>query len=430
MAWDQTLYLGGKGSYNGFEFAVSTVSSTIGRKTTTHDFPARSFPAVEDLGRSARTFELSCYLVGHDYFVGREDLKSEFEKPGPGQLVHPTWGEFKVAIISPVKMTESFAEGGMVRFDLQLVEVDDPLLLTVIVAEPGVRPLALILTGFLAEDFEKKFSLTGAIQAIRAAAVSAIESAAQTMREARGAVNAALDVVNDVASAIDDLSNLASTLINSPALLMQNIATAYEGIFDDISDITTEVADLLSSGQQSIEAVNGSSLFMDFRASRALEAFNTLTESLSTLPAVQDVGSTQNTIEAANQAALQEAFQTSAAIAACVSFATLDFESRNKALEVREVITAKIAALAENASDTVYGPLMDLRASISTHLLTVSQTLPQIIEVEIQEAQPSLVVMYDIHGGLANEAGFLERNRIEDPTAVPALVPLEVLANG
>ncbi|MCK5602855.1 hypothetical protein KAR91_13320, partial [Candidatus Pacearchaeota archaeon] len=155
-----------------------------------------------------------------------------------------------------------------------------------------------------------------------------------------------------------------------------------------------------------------------------------LATNLDELPAVQDTGSTQTTIENLNQTALQEAFQTSAVIAACRAFAAFDFESRDKAIEARDSITLRLSELAENASDTVYGPLVDLRSAISTHLLNVAQALPQVVEIILQEPQPSVVVMYDIYGNLDDETDFLIRNKIENPAAVPALKVLEVLADG
>ena len=61
-------------------------------------------------------------MVGDDCFDQRDRLIDALNKPGPGTLVHPTYGELKVCVDGEVRVSTSKSEGRIVRFDLKFVE--------------------------------------------------------------------------------------------------------------------------------------------------------------------------------------------------------------------------------------------------------------------------------------------------------------------
>ncbi|WP_227454868.1 DNA circularization N-terminal domain-containing protein, partial [Escherichia coli] len=52
-------------------------------------------------------------------------LIDALNKPGPGTLVHPTYGELKVCVDGEVRVSTSKNEGRIVRFDLKFVEAGE-----------------------------------------------------------------------------------------------------------------------------------------------------------------------------------------------------------------------------------------------------------------------------------------------------------------
>jgi hypothetical protein len=68
------------------------------RRQVIHEFPNSEIVLVDDLGRGPDRFEMKAYVVGDDYDLDRDALRDALLTPGPGTLVHPTWGRMNVAI--------------------------------------------------------------------------------------------------------------------------------------------------------------------------------------------------------------------------------------------------------------------------------------------------------------------------------------------
>ncbi len=431
MTWRENLHLEGRGSFRRAEFFVDSADSSVGRTSVVHRFPGRDFPKVEDLNRAPREFKLVCYVLGEEYHVARDKLRVEFEKLGSGQLVHPYWGEFKVAVTSPVRIRETVQEGGLARFDLDVVEVtDSKITIATVDKEPDVAIKADAALDEAKTELESTFNLTGAIESVRTAAVSVIQTATQNIRSARAPANAAINLVDDVGSAIDDLESQAATLVTAPGALADSIKDVLAKVMGGLAKLEQVTADLIAAGQKGVEAVDGSVFFDDFRAERALEVFVKLTENGDALQTVQDTGSTQSDIEIANQAALVRIYQVTGAIESARAFSIFAFDSRDKAIEIRDVVATELDALAEVSEDNLYGKLVDLRASLTTHLSEVATALPDILDVTLPVTQPSLVLAYDLYGSIALEGDLIARNNVANPMQVPGSVVLKVVANG
>lgn len=91
----------------------------------THEYPNRDKPYTEDLGKVTFRPSITAYVVGDDCFDQRDRLIDALNKPGPGTLVHPTYGELKVCVDGEVRVSTSKSEGRIVRFDLKFVEAGE-----------------------------------------------------------------------------------------------------------------------------------------------------------------------------------------------------------------------------------------------------------------------------------------------------------------
>ncbi|WP_172820693.1 DNA circularization N-terminal domain-containing protein, partial [Escherichia coli] len=93
MTWKDRLQ---DASFRGVPFKVEEESAGTGRRVETHEYPNRDKPYTEDLGKITFRPSITAYVVGDDCFDQRDRLIEALNKPGPGTLVHPTYGELKV----------------------------------------------------------------------------------------------------------------------------------------------------------------------------------------------------------------------------------------------------------------------------------------------------------------------------------------------
>lgn len=112
-------------SFRGVPFKVEEESAGTGRRVETHEYPNRDKPYTEDLGKITFRPSITAYVVGDDCFDQRDRLIDALNKPGPGTLVHPTYGELKVCVDGEVRVSTSKSEGRIVRFDLKFVEAGE-----------------------------------------------------------------------------------------------------------------------------------------------------------------------------------------------------------------------------------------------------------------------------------------------------------------
>ncbi|EAZ5304637.1 DNA circularization protein [Salmonella enterica] len=119
---DTWLYRLQPASFRGVPFKVSGDEGTIGRRAITHEYPLRDKPFTEDLGRKARRYSVSAYVIGGDYMTQRDRLLTALEQSGSGTLVHPFYGAVTVNVDGEIKVRHSRENGGMCEISLQFVE--------------------------------------------------------------------------------------------------------------------------------------------------------------------------------------------------------------------------------------------------------------------------------------------------------------------
>lgn len=108
-------------SFRGMPFHVDVGAKVSGRRNVVHEYPKRDDPYTEDMGRRARRFQISAYVIGSFYVLERDALVAALELEGAGTLIHPTMGAMQV-VCDGYSVSESREEGGMARFEIQFVE--------------------------------------------------------------------------------------------------------------------------------------------------------------------------------------------------------------------------------------------------------------------------------------------------------------------
>jgi len=119
MGWRERR---GVASWKGIVFEPVSIQFQIGQRTVLHQFPLRDTPFIEELGRMARAFQVSGYVIGENYDLARNRLANAIEQGGAGALVLPTLGRRTVKVDGGVTFTEPQTEQGRASFDLRFVE--------------------------------------------------------------------------------------------------------------------------------------------------------------------------------------------------------------------------------------------------------------------------------------------------------------------
>lgn len=149
-----------KAAYNGVSFEVTASTIKFGRRTVTHEYPQRDEPYTEDLGRSARTFDITGFIVGETYIAQTKRLLKALEASSknnePGKLVHPWMGTLSVCLNSQPKVDWNL-EQGITNITLSFVEAGN--LNNPSIAESWGNKLRSAVDGFI-DDSLSAFGLT------------------------------------------------------------------------------------------------------------------------------------------------------------------------------------------------------------------------------------------------------------------------------
>ena len=116
--WKQALV---PASFRGAQFHVEMTYKSSGRRNAVHEYPKRDDPYTEDMGRRAKRFQITAYVLGSNYTSLRDELLSACETEGPAMLVHPTMG-MMLALCDTYHCHETRQEGGVARIEMMMVE--------------------------------------------------------------------------------------------------------------------------------------------------------------------------------------------------------------------------------------------------------------------------------------------------------------------
>tara|TARA_B100000700_G_scaffold15695_1_gene15453 strand:+ start:1792 stop:2955 length:1164 start_codon:yes stop_codon:yes gene_type:complete len=386
MSWRDRIG-DGVAEFRGVRLYLERGSIGPGRRVQVHEYPLRDEPYAEDLGRKAREWQVTGYLIGDDYDIQRNRLADALELPGAFEMRHSYYGTARV-VVTDSSISESTREGGMARVRLTLVRAGD---------EPRY-PTAVADTQQLVTD------------------------------EAQGAFDAILD---DFAAAYDVLELAADRVAAIEGAILNAIATV-EGV---IGDVTGTIAGLIRTPGElgaAILSSLGQIRSMLGEPGRALGLYEALfsageTRPASSLPynAPQDAQR-----EAAAQTAAVELVRRGAAIEAARAASAWTYPTRQEAVETLEVVHR---GLTEQLAGAVPPPpqltqrLVRLRAAVVQDLRTRATALPELAEYTPGARLPALVIAQRLYGDATRDAEIVKRNRVRHPGRLPADT-LEVLS--
>jgi prophage DNA circulation protein len=406
MSWREDYQ---QGSFRGVDFRTEYHERSGGRRVVAHEFPGRDEPVTEDLGRSARSFSIDCFVIGAEYRADRDALIDALEAFGPGLLVHPFHGSMNVNVLS-YRSTEDTEEGGMCRFSIEFVESGVPV--AAIPQTDWAAALAFEADDVLADapgSFADDFDIAGVADFVADAAGELVNGAAtltQFIAAAQGGIGPALRAFT---AGLGFLPANLQSLLREPLRLGQAVV-----------GLVSTVQALGSNGRVRVES------FM---------AMTTFGESLK--PVIGTTPSRQR--QADNQAAFVHLY-TSAASAELVRAASrISFSSYEDAALMRDRVSARLDVLAMRAADVGQddrAELFDrLRRIVVRDVTQRGGTLARVHDLAIGATQPALRVANRLYGtgpgsgGVEGRAADIAaRNRVRHPGFVPGGVTLRVLS--
>jgi len=373
--------------FKGVPFIIISAEGDFGRRTVEHEFPQRDLPYSEDLGRRARQFVIDGQVIGADYLTQRDNLLTVCEDSGPGELIHPYYGDLNV-ICKKFTPRDSRRELRTATFQLVFVETGDLVFpIGQIDTETNVLSKATSTLDNLKAPFVAIYNAVRKAQAFNNGKIQMLDKALDAIGKAKEIADAPADFERDLQRAKARID----TLILSGG-----------DLFDSLFDLVTFglLDDVTLDAAESFQGFNG---MIDFS------------------PTVKPVSD--------DTQAIQDLTQSLVSVTMGLLLSRIDFDSRNQAEEFRDIVLNKYDELREAGAldDEVNQNMKDLRAAIEQDFDERLFTLASLTTFTPIQTVPALVVSHQLYGSIEQESDLIARNKIPHPGFVPGGVPIEVL---
>lgn len=387
-------------SFRGVPFFVEDSERPFGRRVQVHEFPHRDDPYIDDLGRKARVFSVTGYVVGDDYLQQRDALLAALEdEEGPGELVHPYHGTRR-AICSGGSVRETRREGRMAVLAMEFTEAPAQAV-TPTEAPDLAEQVDASATASLAAtqaEFEDGYDVDGA----PAYSLDSIEEALVTATESLG------EALAPVVETTQELAQLTAQI--------QLITARAASLVRQPGEVLTAFADTLGI---LVEAV----------ASAPRAVFRAFLDTYRVdLGSVVYTTETENRIrERDNHAAMVAALRRILAIEAARLMPSITFDHHDDAVAARDEFAALLIEQEGLAGDEVYPALVQLRTDVS-RAIPGDAVLARLVTLDRHVPIPSLLLTYQLYGSVEDESDVVARNRTRHPGFMTG--SLKVLSRG
>ena len=389
-----------QGKFRGVPFLVDVVESDFGQRVAKHEFPGRNTPYTEPLGRKGQGFTVEAFVLGSDVDAQRDALINACEKPGPGELIHPTQGT-KQVVCEGLKVRESRRESRIVTLAMTFSEAGKILF-------PQASPNLLS-------------SMLGAANDV-------LDAAGENFENNFGVSSSASFVLTEAETLVTDLGTAMQTLtdpIKSRTQSIADYAWRIRNLKADVTDLVQTPGNLVSRFQDAMgmltDLLPGSNR-AEIR--KAYESFFTFGNDYEALPET----TADRLKQKANQDAVRDLVRQTAIARAAVETAKELFASVEDAQAVRDtIIDALDDQLDSVTDDNLFNTLQELAARVNLTVPPEGQELPRLKEYQVPPVSNTLIVTYDLYESLDLESDVIARNRIRHPGLLSGKTLLKVL---
>ncbi|HAW0009587.1 TPA: DNA circularization protein [Escherichia coli] len=386
-------------SFRGVPFKVEEESAGTGRRVETHEYPNRDKPYTEDLGKVTFRPSITAYVVGDDCFDQRDRLIEALNKPGPGTLVHPTYGELKVCVDGEVRVSTSKSEGRIVRFDLKFVEAGELSYPTSGAATAQTLMSSCSALDDCISDSFSGFSIDGVADFVQN---DVIGNASMML----GYVSDAMKVVD---SAVSDAARLLqgdiSVLLPPPSSgknfveQVQKMWRTGKRLYGNASTLRTTAISEAAYAVTRLPAPTISAVMQNSAVGQATTPAQSTGWPSVTHPALNNVPAVKNTV---------------------------DLPTWEELTDIRDTLNTAIdKELSRTTSDALFLALRRVKADLNADINTRLEQSARIIQRTPDEVLPALVLAATWFDNAARDADIIRRNAITHPGFVP-VIPLKV----
>jgi prophage DNA circulation protein len=407
-------------SWRGFKFVVEDTSASFGRRNAVHEYPFRDLPWVEDLGQAAKRFQVRGFIFGDDVIAQRDKLTKLADEKADGELVHPTLGTRKVALL-----------------DLRCHERKDrgryfELLFTFVQQGAQVYPAAINSTGAKtkAKVGLAQLAVLGSFGAAMAGALAAGQAALAKVSDVTASAMSALDKLGTSIGLQPGRLSLAASAIAGDLIRGRTSTAALRLALDELQ-VATSVLDGTTVGKYAASVVNAvgaaaltGTLSKDWL--RNLVGMSTMGALLESSPQASTTSYPAGAqVSQANEAS-KALFRRAQVIAAANLTADYQPSSAADAAQVRTMVAsalqAEIDSAGDSGDDAVYTALKALRAAVVEDLNTRAAQLPTLMTVRTQAPVPSLVLAYRLYGDASRSDELIAEAAPVHPAFMPTII--------
>lgn len=411
MSWQSRLR---PASYNGVSFYVVGGTSQFGRRQAVHEYPFRDIPWVEDLGRAARRFTVTGFLLGDNVQDDRDVLISAAESAGIGTLVHPTYGFLKVSL-SALQIEEAWDKGRV--FALRMTFVEEGLqVYPTKYASTQEAGQSLVAPTFLSTALGYYAQVKGLIALGQSVIKQAELTVESYLRTASNFVNSAESLYNSLVQLPGTVEGLFGRYFGGNTLsgLVTNASTTSNATVDSLIALTTVNFLAVSAAQAAMVAASSSTNPNDLStasqnyitacaatAQNPRDALTILANMAQFTPTVYTtsapIGVAVNTVNDS----IGDMVRRNALIAlaqAVFTYQPSSFDDANNVLQlVCGLLDAEIDIAGDEGEDDVFLAMRALRTAVALDLNTRGASLAPIATFTSKASLPASVWAYRIY---------------------------------
>jgi prophage DNA circulation protein len=424
--WDQLQ----PASFRGVPFGVFTSGGQAGRRNAEHEYPNRDVGWVEDLGRSQRRFQVTGFVVGDDVIAQRQRMLDAVERAGDGDVVLPTFGRIKVALVG-FDWEERAEKGRVIEYRFAFVRQGQrqypgsPAITTAQVASGVALFGSATAAAFVARTASVLGEGAGIANRATQQAAAWAQQAVRVGNDATSLIRLAVSLPGQfgrllgLASGVtvgqvlpQNIGLTEADLVGAAAQSRAAIATACASLVQASATIAAGATDTFTGAAQAVVAAIRAAAPTPGDALRGLQTLATY------VPVAGAAGD-----EAVMQGACADLFRR-AALGGLVSAGT-DYQpqSSGDAAAVRtlvlDVLDAEITTAGDQFEDDVYAALRALRGQAVQDLNSRGAQLPTLITVTMPASLPSLVLAQRLYRDATRETELVARAVPIHPAFMP-----------
>lgn len=404
-------------SFRGAVFFVEKADSTHGRRQAVHEHAQRDVPYTEDLGRKAREFSVSGYLIGLEYQAQRDELIKACETAGPGVLVHPYRGEMTVECRG-LGIGESASDGGMCMLTLTFLEAGEASYPTAKVdTVNAISAKGNAVTDAAGKGMVSDFLTTGFPAYVAESAAGGLAELGEFMAAPGLSLAGELQAASDFYQQATELASDAFSLVQQPLQMVSRIQSLIGSVRSAFGNNSLNM--LTGLFDRSTTSYTGSTA----TPSRRQQATN--------FTAMNAYVRQAAIAEAAKAAVVTQVPVVTAGGLTQISTKPTVYDSYQSAIKVRDDLVERIDTESDTTpNDELYVALSDLRTSVVQAVPSPDQDLARIVQYSPRETLPALLVAYRLYGDAGRSDEIAARNSPRHPGFLIGGTPLEVLADG